>query len=148
MEGNGLMGWEIGYDHRWRRDIGYGVPAICDHPDCNEKIDRGLGSVCGGDPYGGEDGCGLFFCGEHLLYDFDEDDGVSQETIRDGSGEVIEQKRSWRGPFCERCLAHSSMSDEGPQPFTPKPDIEEWVQHKATDPSWAEWRAKQAVPNG
>ena len=30
-------------------------------------IDRGLGHVCGGEPYGGEHGCGLHFCGEHLL---------------------------------------------------------------------------------
>lgn len=61
------MGWSIGFDSRWGRDIGYGVPAICDHPGCGEAIDRGLGYVCGGEPYGGEDGCGLYFCGGHLL---------------------------------------------------------------------------------
>jgi hypothetical protein len=61
------MGWSIGYDTNWGRDIGYGVPATCDHPDCNKKIDRGLAHVCGGEPYGGEDGCGLYFCGSHLL---------------------------------------------------------------------------------
>jgi len=63
------MSWEIGYDNNHQRDIGYGVPSICDHPDCNEEIDRGLSYVCGGEPYGGERGCGLFFCGEHLFYD-------------------------------------------------------------------------------
>lgn len=61
------MGWSIGYDENWKRDIGYGVPAICDHPDCTKQIDRGLGYVCGGEPYGGDEGCGLFFCGEHAL---------------------------------------------------------------------------------
>jgi hypothetical protein len=60
------MGWSIGYDTDWDRDIGYGVPAICDHPKCKKEIDRGLGYVCGGQPYGGEKGCGLYFCGEHL----------------------------------------------------------------------------------
>jgi hypothetical protein len=60
------MGWSVGHDDRWDRDIGYGVPSICDHPDCNEPIDRGLGYVCGGEPYGGKYGCGLFFCGKHL----------------------------------------------------------------------------------
>ena len=45
------MGWEIGYDDNWERDIGYGVPAECDHPDC-QVIDRGLSYVCGGEPYG------------------------------------------------------------------------------------------------
>lgn len=59
------MSWAVG-EHRGR-DIGYGVPAICDHPECNEEIDRGLGYVCGGNVYGGENGCGLFFCGKHLL---------------------------------------------------------------------------------
>ena len=61
------MGWSIGYDSNWKRDIGYGVPAMCDHPDCNETIDRGLSYVCGGEPYGGERGCGLFFCSDHLI---------------------------------------------------------------------------------
>lgn len=61
------MGWSIGYDSTWKRDIGYGVPAFCDHPGCKEEINRGLGCVCGGEPYGGERGCGLYFCGEHLI---------------------------------------------------------------------------------
>lgn len=59
------MGWSIGYDSHWDRDIGYGVPAVCDHPKCSTKIDRGLAYVCGGEAYGGEKGCGLFFCGKH-----------------------------------------------------------------------------------
>lgn len=62
------MGWSIGWDSTWNRDIGYGVPAYCDHPECWAEIDRGLGYVCGGDPYGGEHGCGLFFCGRHLFH--------------------------------------------------------------------------------
>jgi hypothetical protein len=60
------MGWAIGFDANWQRDIGYGVPAICDYPQCTEEIDRGLGYVCGGGTYGGENGCGLYFCGRHL----------------------------------------------------------------------------------
>lgn len=59
------MNWSIGYDSDWNRDIGYGVPSICDHPDCDQRINRGLSYVCGGEPYGGE-GCGLFFCQRHL----------------------------------------------------------------------------------
>lgn len=60
------MGWSIGYDSKWKRDIGYDVPAICDHPGCNEEIDRGLAFVCGfEEPYGGDEGCGLFFCEKH-----------------------------------------------------------------------------------
>jgi hypothetical protein len=100
------MGWAVGYDSNWHRDVGYGVPAKCDHPDCDKDIDRGLGYVCGGDVYGGEDGCGLFFCGEHA--------------------------RAFKG-LCERC-------DSGADPFTPKPDTREWIEHKLTCPTWQRWR--------
>lgn len=62
----GKMSWAVGYDSKWKRDIGYGVPSICDHPECGEAIDRGLAYVCGGEPYSGEEGCGLFFCGWHM----------------------------------------------------------------------------------
>lgn len=103
------MGWAVGYDNHWQRDIGYGVPAWCDHPKCNNEIDRGLAHVCGGEPYGGNRGCGLYFCGDHLF-------GRS---------------------LCPRCLASK------PPYKHPKPEHPEWIHHKATDPSWAEWRAGQ-----
>lgn len=61
------MGWSVG-EHDGR-DIGYGVPAICDHPKCNARIDRGLAYVCCDQmPYGGEKGCGRFFCYDHADY--------------------------------------------------------------------------------
>ena len=59
------MGWSIGYDSNWKRHIGYGVPAFCDHPGCGRHIDRGLSYVCGSQPFGGERGCGLYFCETH-----------------------------------------------------------------------------------
>lgn len=59
------MGWSIGFDSKTDRDIGYGVPAYCDFPGCQAEIDRGLSYVCGGEPYGGDRGCGLFFCEKH-----------------------------------------------------------------------------------
>lgn len=62
------MGWAVGFDENWKRDVGYGVPAICDDPSCDEEINRGLAHCCGGEPYGGEKGCGLHFCGKHLWY--------------------------------------------------------------------------------
>ena len=61
------MGWSIGEDSQWDRDIGYGVPALCDHPKCDKRIDRGLAYVCcDQEPFGGERGCGLFFCYDHV----------------------------------------------------------------------------------
>jgi predicted ribonuclease toxin of YeeF-YezG toxin-antitoxin module len=35
--------------------------------------------------------------------------------------------------MCERCC-------DGKEPFTPKPDIKEWVNWKLTDESWQDWR--------
>lgn len=104
------MGWSIGYDKKWDRDIGYGVPSVCDHPDCNKEIDRGVCFVCGGQPFGGQAGCGLFFCEDHLYF-------------YSGKPYFI----------CERC-------GEDLEPFEPKPDTKEWVAHKLTDDSWHEWR--------
>ena len=107
------MGWSIGFDSNWNRDIGYGVPAHCDNPRCNAEIHRGLSYVCGGEPYGGDVGCGLYFCGNHLFY-------------------------TSRGPLCTRCRDRRSA-------YEPKPDHPDWIKHKATDESWAEWRADQAA---
>lgn len=62
------MGWSIGFDSKWNRDIGYAVPAYCDYPGCEEEIDRGLSYVCSDQqPYGGDEGCGLYFCSKHVL---------------------------------------------------------------------------------
>ena len=60
------MSWAIGWDENWNRDVGYGVPAWCDC-GCGKEIDRGLSYVCGGEPFGGERGCGLYFDPEHLV---------------------------------------------------------------------------------
>jgi len=104
------MSWAIGYDDRWARWIGYGVPAHCDDPGCSETIDRGPSFVCGGEPNGGAHGCGLHFCGAH---------------------------RTWHafghGPYadtvevCARC-------DRGRPPYAPKPEHPDWVNHLRTDP--------------
>jgi hypothetical protein len=118
------MGWSIGFDYRWERDIGYGVPAYCDHPDCNAEIDRGLSYVCGSEPKGGDRGCGLYFCEQHRCHCVPED---SEEDIETDNPEVHFVS------VCDRCA-------EGKPPFDPKPEHPEWIQFKMTDPSWAEWR--------
>jgi hypothetical protein len=103
------MGWAVGYSNG--RDIGYGVPAICDHPDCDEPIDRGLGYICGWGQFDHDDGCGLYFCPEH-----------------------------GGGTLCERCDYIDSDLPYDVVPFDPKPDTAEWIHHKLTDPSWQQWR--------
>lgn len=108
------MYWAIGYDENWNRDIGFDVPAICDHPDCNVSINRGIDHVCGGEPYGGDLHCGLYFCKDHL-----------------------EMKQTTAGeeplPVCAQCSA-------GEAPFNPSSDTEEWLSYKQTSNYWAGWR--------
>jgi hypothetical protein len=89
------MGWSHGTDGNrpeGDRDIGYGVDAVCDHKECDVKIDRGLAFVCGGDPYGGDHGCGGFFCHEvpHLEYYVNKDDDMSSQLCPE-CGKVWEQ---------------------------------------------------------
>lgn len=107
------MGWSIGYDDTWKRDIGYGVPAYCDHPGCGEEIDRGLSYVCGSEPFGGEHGCGLYFCSKHRqFHEFDDD--CCKEV-------------------CSRCA-------KGKDAFKPTPEHPRWIAWKLTDESWQAWR--------
>jgi hypothetical protein len=47
-------------------EAGYAVQTVCEQPDCNEEIDRGLAHLCGATPGGDEYGCGGYFCGQHL----------------------------------------------------------------------------------
>jgi hypothetical protein len=62
----------MGYAHyKIRRngeqiDAGYGVEAVCEKTDCATTIDRGLAYLCGQTPGGDEQGCGGYFCAEHL----------------------------------------------------------------------------------
>jgi hypothetical protein len=106
------MGWSVGYDSRWNRDVGYGVPATCDHPGCGTELDRGLSYVCGGQPYGGEHGCGLFFCARHMKTAGDRRDNAQ---------------------LCARCY-------RGRSPYRPTPDVDEWIRWKLSDESWQAWR--------
>ncbi|WP_037161027.1 hypothetical protein [Rhodococcoides fascians] len=104
------MGWAVGEDRNRQRHIGYGVPALCDHPGCETRIDRGFAYACGGDPF---EHCGLFFCLPHLDHYNDDADNY----------------------VCERC------ANDQP-PFEPSPDVPDWVDHVATDKTWATWRSE------
>ena len=107
------MSWAVGTG-KDGRDIGYGVPSVCDHPKCCKRINRGLSYVCGMINTDGEDrGCGLHFCDAHM-----------RNSVK-------------YGQLCLRCWPRKRA------PFDRKPDIKEWVTHKMTDPSWQEWRDQQ-----
>lgn len=111
------MGWSIGWDEKWKRDIGYGVPAICDHPRCSVVIDRGLANVCCSEEPRGGIGCGLYFCSNHHGF----------------------SKRDQHG-MCGRC-------HRGEAPFSPKPEHPMWIKFKMVDPSWLAWREENGHPD-
>jgi hypothetical protein len=103
------MGWSYG-ENSEGRDVGYGVPAYCDHAGCKAKIDRGLGYICGGEPGGGEYGCGMFVCSEHTY--------ANDKCLQ----------------LCRHC------SDRRHTRLVPSPDHPEWMRWKLTDESWQQWR--------
>lgn len=115
------MGWAVGYDDNWKRDIGYGIIAYCDHPDCNAEIDRGLAYVCADSEPRGGDGCGLYFCDKHRGH------AIISEPTEEGDEEFI------LNDCCERC-------SNGLDSFPPKPEHPFWIRFKLLDPSWAKWR--------
>jgi hypothetical protein len=65
------MGWAYCGEDSEGRQIGYGVEAKCDHPDCDVIIDRGMSYACG-DTHGDGDGtvdymyCEKYFCSAHM----------------------------------------------------------------------------------
>ena len=101
------MGWSVGFDSNWNRFIGYGVPAYCDHPNCNKEIHRGLSYVCGEEPYGGDNGCGLYFCYDHLL--------LGEE-----------------GFVCERCIDNKPPFEPKPE----HPDWINWMLTDSSWEEW------------
>jgi hypothetical protein len=121
------MGWALGFVDG--RDVGYGVPAWCELPGCNKKIDRGISFSCGGIP-GNEYGCGLFFCEDHLRYTPLDPEDTEHE------GETV--------PVCDPCAYRLKHPDDDwktwPDAYPEKPDHPEWLKWKLTDDSWQEWR--------
>jgi hypothetical protein len=116
------MGYSIYFDSRRNRDLGYGVPAVCDHPDCENEINRGLSYLCGDQPYtGGEHGCSLYFCGEHKSY---------HTTVIGGDEHDCDVPNC---QLCERC-------QHGLTEFDMKPDTKKWMQWKLSHESWQQWR--------
>jgi hypothetical protein len=110
------MGWSIGYDDNWQRDIGYGVPAYCDHPGCGEVIDRGLSYVCcDQEPYGGDKGCGLFFCSRHRGHKCNHKGFAATPDHPDWIKWKLTDKswRQWRKENPEQVAAMKAASREG-----------------------------------
>jgi hypothetical protein len=124
------MGYQI-YEV-WNRWGGYWVPAICEHPDCNKKIDRWMSYACWWEPFS-EYWCDRYFCEEHTKFvDFDNVNWwvVKEEDYNEEREDEYEYKQ-----VCFRCA-------EWKEPFPYKPETKEWVNHLLNDKSWKVWREK------
>lgn len=62
------MGWANCGEDNLGRPIGYAHKGICDHPDCEAEIDRGLSYACGGMHGDDEHSCEGYFCYAHLVF--------------------------------------------------------------------------------
>lgn len=107
---------------------GYGVPATCEYPTCNEEIDRGISFACGDEPFS-EIGCDRYFCSKHRHYTGFKCDGSDEKCDHDEDCDCEFKE------VCERCR-------KGESPFPYKPEHPDWVRHLLIDESWAEWRRK------
>lgn len=107
-----------------RRWGGYGVPTFCEHPGCNEEIDRGVSYACGGAPFS-EHGCDRYFCSKHLQHVYFKDDGSRCRHRNDCDCEGVD--------LCERC-------ENNKPSFRYKSEHPDWVKHILKDLSWKKWR--------
>jgi len=142
------MGYAV-YEHRAYNDRfgGYGVPALCDLPGCDEKIDRGLSYSCGNGP---DNTCGKYFCSKHLHY-WDEspevkrlialmrateDEDVLNTFVAEYAKLEDEELDPDSWPRCSRCTDEDWTSPGYPM----KAELEEWIEHVLTNETWAEFR--------
>lgn len=112
------------------RYIGYGVTSICDHPECNTVIDRGMGyACCDGLAHNGK--CEGYFCLAHLenyLY-FDELGDLNENEL-DALGLDVDDLPEEEDSPIYKC---NHGIHEGKESV-------EWLSFILNDDSWAKWR--------
>ena len=121
------------------RHGGYGVPAYCEHPECNEEIDRGMSFACGGEPFS-EIGCDKYFCSKHRHYTgFKQDGSALPECLCDCEDDPENEKEcecEWK----EVCASCAGLDKEYPYGYPYKPEHPEWVYHVLNHYTWEEYR--------
>ena len=108
----------------WKRFWGYWVPTICEHPNCNKEINRGMDYACWWEPFS-EYWCDRYFCEEHTKY-------VSFDAVE---WWIVTDDKYKSKEVCFRCA-------EWKEPFPYKPESKEWIRHVLKDESWEKWREK------
>lgn len=112
-------------DYGVERWAGYGVPGICDLPGCENELPfgRGLGNKCErrydyDDETDDEvisDGCGMYFCGEHLEMSCDHDGIKPKPDTAEWIAHVLtdESWSDWRTENPELALKMINALDHG-----------------------------------
>lgn len=90
------------------RPIGYNFSAICDEPECREKIDRGLAYVCGHMHGEDEYSCEKYFCSNHKS-NWVEDCSGNLTTICNQCYKDLLESGDFKEDPIEGCLKHISI---------------------------------------
>lgn len=126
------MGYSIGYCKTHKRDIGYGVPAPCDHPECNEIIDRGMGYACC-EGFNHSANCKGYFCEEHRW------NYVLQDELEHMSPEELEAL----GLSADaQALDEDSGIIRCRHTIQPHKEAVVWLEYILNDESWEKFRTK------
>lgn len=129
------MGYAVYFSSKNNRWQGYGVTAYCDHPDCKETIDRGMGYVCCGNQEH-SNSCGGFYCAKHeSLCQL-----ITEDEFEDFEDDEVQEQLEHYG------LAEMPLFDEDGyfyhcqhKPIEAK-EHPDWIKHVENDESWEEWR--------
>lgn len=89
------MGWANCGEDSQGRPIGYAHEATCDHPECTERIDRGLSYVCGNMHGEDEFSCEKYYCENHRT-NYVEVDGDRVERVCDACAKLMRENECWR----------------------------------------------------
>lgn len=108
---------------RW---AGYGVPAVCDHPDCTVEICRGMDWKCHVAP-----SYRYLRDGIEVTADDDWDEELEVDPTEDGGCGMF---------FCSTHQPHDIHLDA-----TAKPDTAEWEDHILSDEAWTQWRQENTA---
>ena len=130
------MSWCIGFSKEQNRDVGYGVPAICDHPGCSNAINRGIGYLCCED-ISHVASCQGYFCEDHRhnytlgdeLEDMEPEELEELEELGVNIDDPETQLRIAEGDII-RCH-HQAIE---------RKESAVWLEHCLTDDSWETWR--------
>lgn len=106
------MGWAYGRNDEGR-EVGYGLIACCDMPNCYTIIDRGMAYMCGNIitavTFGGQGpGCGKYFCSEHEPTDVHRCTHPEPECME--CGEPVPEGDE----LCARCLGEGVALEDVP----------------------------------